>query len=161
MCRTLIIGYGNLDRGDDGVAYYVINGVRQRLGQSPLEEDSTGLEALSGETDSIYLAQLVPELMDTASAYDQIVFVDAHVGEDTEDLSCVPVAPEYSSSPFTHHITPSTFLAVVQLLADRTPKGHIVSLRGHDFDFRRGLSPATEQLVGPAVERIIELLGCK
>jgi hydrogenase maturation protease len=160
MPRTLIIGYGNLDRADDGAAYYVINALRQRLGHTPLDEDSTGLEGLGGETDSVFLMQLVPELMDSGAHYDQVIFVDAHVRADVCELHCEPVMPEYSSSPFTHHMTPSTFLVMLKLLYDATPTGYIVSLRGHDFDFHRGLSAATEELVGPAVEHILQLLRC-
>ena len=46
MPRTLIIGFGNLDRADDGVAFYVINALRRRLGQKALSEEDTGLEEL-------------------------------------------------------------------------------------------------------------------
>jgi molybdopterin-guanine dinucleotide biosynthesis protein A len=44
--RTLIIGYGNLERADDGVAYHAVNALRQRLGQKALSEDETGLQGL-------------------------------------------------------------------------------------------------------------------
>ena len=159
MPRTLIIGYGNPDRGDDGVAYYLINALRQHLGENALGEDATGQEELGGEIDSVFFLQLVPELMDTAADYDQIIFVDAHVGEDVDDLNCAPVVPAYTSSPFTHHMTPSTFLVMLKLLHDKTPAGYIVSVRGHDFDFRRGLSADTERLVGPALQRILQLIG--
>jgi len=54
MPRTIIIGYGNIDRSDDGVACEVINLVRQNLGQKILEDGDTGLENLDGEIDSIF-----------------------------------------------------------------------------------------------------------
>ena len=64
MSRTIIIGYGNIDRSDDGLACEVINLVRQDLGQKILEDGDMGLENLDGEIDSIFLPQLVPEIMD-------------------------------------------------------------------------------------------------
>ncbi|MBC7263012.1 MAG: hydrogenase maturation protease [Chloroflexi bacterium] len=157
MPRSLVIGYGNLDRADDGVAYYAINSLRQRLGQEILHEDETGLEALGAQTDSVFLMQLSPELVDLLVDYDQIVFVDAHIREDLDDLHCAHVLPEYAASAFTHHMNPAMLLALLDALHHRKPTGHIVSIRGYEFDFHRGLSTATETLVQPAVEQILQL----
>ena len=86
--HTLIVGFGNLDRGDDGVAYYVVNAVRRRLVHTPLAEDATGLESLGARVDSVFLVQLVPELLDVLAGYDRVIFVDAHVYEGGDDLRC-------------------------------------------------------------------------
>jgi hydrogenase maturation protease len=154
MSRTLVIGFGNLDRADDGVAYYVINALRQRLGQNILNEDTTGLEELGAPIDSIFLSQLVPELMDVLTDYDQVIFVDAHVYENVDNLHCVPVSLEYTPPTFSHHITPQALLALLKKLYNREPKGYLVSIRGYDFDFHRNLSEATKTLVESAVEYI-------
>ena len=158
MLRTLVIGYGNLDRADDGVAFYVVNALRERLGQKPLPQDETGWAQLGSEPDSVFFRQLLPEWMETAAAYDQLIFVDAHVHEDTEGLSCVPVPPAVASSPFTHHMTPGMFLALIETLYDREPAGELLSIRGHDFSFRRGLSPGVSKHLRPAVEMILGLV---
>ncbi len=158
MLRTLVMGYGNLDRTDDGVAFYVVNDLRRRLGQPPLSPDETGLDQLGAEPDSVFLRQLLPEWMETSAGYDQLIFVDAHVHEDTEELSCVPVQPEYVLSPFTHHMTPATFLALTKALYDREPTGQLLSIRGHDFNFHRGLSSAADRQVQSAVEIILSLV---
>ena len=158
MPRTLVIGYGNVHRADDGVAYHVVKALRERLGQKALAEDQTGLEDLGAETDSVLLTQLVPELIDTLVDYDQVIFVDAHVRDDVPDLHCEPVLAEYAPSAFTHHMTPAMLLALLKAIHQREPAGHIVSVRGHDFDFQPSLSTATEMLVEPAIERILQLL---
>jgi hydrogenase maturation protease len=158
MPRTLVIGFGNIDRADDGVAYSVINALRRRLGQKPLLEDETGLEELGVQVDSVFLSQLTPELLETVAGYRQVIFVDAHVYENVDALHCVPVSPEYAASAFTHHLTPAAFLALLKALYHSEPSGHLVSLRGYDFDFHRDFSPGTEALVGPAVEYILRLL---
>jgi hydrogenase maturation protease len=157
MAATLIIGYGNTDRADDGVAYYVVNALRRSLGQRPLSDQETGLEDLCGGVDSVFVRQLVPELMETAADYPRVIFVDAHVFDDRPELLFTTVVPEYAPSPFTHHLTPSSFLALTAALYGRSPEGTIVSLRGRDFDFTRGLSPDTQTLVAPAVDRIRSL----
>jgi hydrogenase maturation protease len=158
MANMLVIGYGNLDRADDGVAFHVVNALRQRLGQTPLSPDETGWEQVGGEHDSVFLRQLQPEWMEACASYDQLIFVDAHVNENTAELACVPVQPEYVSSPFTHHMTPPTFLAMTLALYGQEPAGRLLSIRGHDFDFHRGLSPAAAGQVPAAVEMILSMI---
>ena len=158
MGRALIIGFGNIDRADDGAAFFVVNALRRHLGQKPLNEDETGLEELGAEIDSAFLSQLTPELLETAAGYRQVIFVDAHVYENVDALHCVPVSPEYTASTFTHHLTPAAFLALLKTLYHLEPAGHLVSIRGHDFDFHRDLSPETEALVEPAAELILRLI---
>ncbi len=159
MPRTLVIGFGNIDRADDGVAYHVISGLRRRLGQGMLHEDETGLEGLGAQIDSIFLVQLAPELMDVMIPYDKIIFVDAHVYENVDSLYCAPVFPEFTPATFTHHLTPAMLLALLKSLHHREPAGHIVSIRGYDFDFHRNLSADTVALVEKAVDHILLLHG--
>jgi hydrogenase maturation protease len=157
MDRTLVIGYGNLDRQDDGVAYEVINALRRRLGQAALGEEETQLEELGNQTDSIFTMQLAPELLDAVVDYDRVIFVDAHVRADLPDLHCAPVRPEYASSTFTHHMTPAMLLALSQMLYRPEPEGYVVTIRGQAFDFGQGLSELTGALVEPAAEQILLL----
>jgi hydrogenase maturation protease len=158
MPRALVIGFGNIDRADDGVAFYVINALRRRLGQKMLTEEDTGLEDLGAPIDSIFLSQLAPELMDTLAECGQVIFVDAHVYENMEALHCATVLPEYTPATFTHHVTPGMLLSLLKALHHLEPTGHIVSIRGYNFDFHRDLSPDTKALVEPAVDFILQLL---
>ena len=158
MHRSLVIGYGNIDRADDGVAYDVINALRRRLGQELLPEGDTRLEDLGRPIDSVFLSQLAPELMEVLTSYDRVIFVDAHVYENVEALHCCPVSPDAASLIFTHHMTPSTLLAMQMAIYNMEPEAHLVSLRGYDFDFHRGLSADTASLVEPAVEWIMQWL---
>ncbi|NPU85821.1 MAG: hydrogenase maturation protease [Syntrophaceae bacterium] len=157
MPRTLVVGYGNLDRADDGVAYHVVNALRRRLGRPPLPEDATGLDDLGDRVDSVFLVQLAPELVEIMKDYGIICFVDAHVRERVEDLYCTHVSPEDASLTFTHHMTPALLLALLQTLYRHPVAAHLVSIRGRDFDFHRRLSPRTQAQVEPAVARILHL----
>lgn len=160
MLRTLVIGFGNLDRADDGVAFYVVNALRQRLGQAVLDEDDTGLDQLGSQTDTIFLSQLVPELMEEMLDYRRVIFVDAHVHENMDDLHCAALsAHEDVSLTFTHHLTPAMLLALLKTLYHHELMGYIISIRGYDFNFHRSLSAGTEGLITPAVENIMELLA--
>lgn len=158
MFRTIVVGYGNIDRADDGVAFEVINALRRRLGQKLLNEGDTGLEELGAGVDSIFLIQLMPEIMEVLIGYDQVIFVDAHADANANDLNFTPVKPEYVSSTFTHHMTPQSLLAFLKVLYNREPAGHILSIKGYDFDFKRLLSCGTRSLVPASVEEILNLL---
>jgi len=155
--RTLVIGFGNLDRADDGVAFSVVNAFRKRLGQTALEEDSTGLDNLEGQVDSAFIAQLVPEMIDLLDGYEQVIFVDAHVDPALEKLHCGAVSPDEAGLTFTHHMSPATLLAFFSALHGRDLEGHLVSILGHNFDLHRDLSPETLPLVEAAVEMILNL----
>jgi len=158
MSRTLVIGFGNIDRADDGVAFHVINILRRRLGQNPLSEEDTGLEELGAPVDSVFLSQLTPELMDILVEYRRVIFVDAHVYETLEDLHCAPVVPEYAPATFTHHLTPAALLALLKTIYRVEPAGHLVSIHGYDFDFHRDLSANTRALVEAAADCIHRFL---
>ena len=145
-------------RADDGVAFAVINELRRQLGQKLLEEGDTGLDELGGENDSIFLLQLIPEIMELLAGYNRIIFVDAHVGSDLEDLNCSPVSAQYVSSSFTHHMMPSALLAFLKTMYQSEPQAHMVSIRGYDFDFKPTLSPKVQALVPPAVDAILKVI---
>jgi hydrogenase maturation protease len=157
MYRNLVIGYGNLDRMDDGIAFYVVNELRCRLGQKPLYEYNTSLEHLGAHHDSVFIRQLVPELTDTASTYNQIVFVDAHARKYRQKIVFSRIHPKNVSATFTHLMHPSGFLLMIKKLNEHEPVGYLLSIQGHRFDFGRGLSAATEKLVNLAVDIIWNL----
>jgi Ni,Fe-hydrogenase maturation factor len=60
--RTLVIGFGNVYRRDDGVGFAVLNALRERLGRSPLGVDEDGYDSLQShdEVDTLLLHQPVP-----------------------------------------------------------------------------------------------------
>ena len=152
--RALLIGYGNLSRQDDGVAWHVINGVRLRWGQPALAPSADGWEELGGTCDSLFLQQLAPELAATLQQYDLVVFVDASVQE-AEPVRVERVSPGYALAAISHHMTPGSLLALTQQLYGRAPEGLLVSVQGHNFDFGDELSAATALAVPEAVERIV------
>jgi hydrogenase maturation protease len=141
--RTLVLGFGNIYRRDDGVAYAVLNALRERLGRPPLGIDDDGFDDLGDRVDTVLLHQLVPELAEVAAPYEQLIFVDAHVSAIEE-----PVRQE-------EH--PCTLLALIEQMRGSAPRGVLISVRGHDFDFGEGLSEGTAALVPEAVERILAL----
>jgi hydrogenase maturation protease len=160
-CRTLVIGYGNPYRQDDGVAFAVINSLRHRLGVDLLAPDDDGLDTLGNPVDTIMLHQLLPELVPVVANYQRLIFVDAHTSVISEEISVVPVREEYGFQAVTHHLSPQMLLALVKEASGSFPLSHLVSIRGENFDFGEGLSPDCSARVKDAEERILELAAIR
>jgi len=155
--NTLIIGFGNPDRQDDGVAWHILAMLEKKLGR-PIPSMDEGFFPNGENPDLLFVLQLTPELADTISAYQRVCFIDAHTGNVPEDVNMVEVKAEYQRSPFTHHMTANTCLSLVQTIYGRNPQAILVSVRGYEFSFSHELSPATLQLSKQAVERIMDWL---
>ncbi len=152
---TLIVGYGNPDRQDDGLAWHILAKLARFYNLPGFEPGSDDLFPVGNNPDLLFTLQLTPELAETVARYDRVCFVDAHTGEIAEDISLVVVTPEYQSSPLTHHMTPQTLMSLAVTLFDRNPRAVLISVRGFEFGFARGLSSQASQLAQDAFERII------
>ncbi len=156
--KTLFLGYGNVDRQDDGVAWHVLKGIATQLG---LEPSSTWEDPLpSSPTIGFrFELQLTPEMAEDLTDFDRVCFVDAHTGKIPEDVQMVRVQAEYQTSPFTHHLTPEMLLSMCETLYNKTPKAILISVRGFEFGFETELSPATETLLPQAIQKAMEWLN--
>ena len=152
--RTLVIGYGNPSRRDDGVALAVINGLRQRLGLPSLEGNQDGYDDLGHDADTLFLQQLMPELVETLIQYDAVCFVDAHIGIYPEMIRRVPVHPDPDRAMVSHHVKPAGLLEIAQRLFGWAPRGELISVRGFDFDFGTELTPETAQAAAQVVDEL-------
>jgi hydrogenase maturation protease len=159
MTRTLVIGFGNLDRGDDGAAFHIVNRLRQGLGIRPLAKDDPGMDTLGGKADTIFVRQLLPEHAVEASGYDRIVLVDAHIAADHRDIVCTRLDPEQRPGAIGHILPPSIFLWLARNLSGKSIDAYVVSVRGHSFEMAGGLSEATDALIPDATDTIKSLLG--
>jgi hydrogenase maturation protease len=157
--RTLIIGYGNPSRRDDGVGLAVVNGLRQRLGLAPFGEGDDGYAELGGPVDILFLQQLMPELAETLAGYDRVWFVDAHLGVYPELVRRTALAAHYGLASVSHHLGPETLLALAQQLYGHAPAGELISIRGYDFDFGEALSEATADGARQVIEQLWQMLA--
>jgi hydrogenase maturation protease len=157
--RTLVIGFGNVYRRDDGAGFALINAVRERLGRPPLGLDDDGYDDRGHQVDTLLLHQLVPELAEEIAPYGLVVFVDAHVGQIPELIHEEELEVCYRSTTVTHTLHPCSVLALTQELHGRSPRGVLLSVRGYDFEFGEGLSEGTAALVPQAADRVLALAG--
>lgn len=153
--RTLILGYGNQDRQDDGVAWHIMADLRKRLGYS----DPQLIDENFDSTDDlvfVFQLQLTPELADDISRFDRICFLDAHTGAVPEDVNFEKLSPIYQHSPLTHHLTASSLLSILQTVYKRTPEAILISVKGLEFGYSTVLSPFTQNLVSKASEMVLD-----
>jgi hydrogenase maturation protease len=153
---TLIVGYGNAYCHDDGVALYIINELRHRLGIRELQPDEDGLDDLGHELDSILLHQLIPEIVPIVANYQLVIFVDAHGGSIQDDVRMVQVEEEHRFHAVTHHMSPGMILGMARKM-NIAPAGYLVSVRGNNFDFGLGLSDPCRRCADIAIQKILEL----
>ena len=153
MKKLLIIGYGNPDREDDGVAWHILRALTRKLGlDSPESYENEFPE--SPWIDFAFHLQLTPEMAEDISAYEYVCFVDAHTGNIPEPVRLVNVESEFQASPFTHHLTPQSLLSMCETIYRRKPDAALLSVLGHRFLFSRELSEETAALVPEAVDLI-------
>jgi hydrogenase maturation protease len=151
--KALIIGYGNPDREDDGVAWHILRALTSRLGlDSPESYEDEFPE--SDWIDFAFHLQLTPEMAEDISAYGYICFVDAHTGSIPEPVRLINVESEFQHSPFTHHLTPQSLLSMCETIYGKKPHAVLLSVLGHRFLFSRQLSEETAELVPHAVNLI-------
>jgi len=152
MKSTILIGYGNPDREDDGIAWHLLNRVLEECHCSDDDLFSSDVISVREGLDIWFNFQLLPEMADTIADYERAVFIDAHTGEIEESISYHDLQPEFQNSPFTHHFTAASCLALAQSLKGRFPASKMLSVRGYQFAFSRELSPQSANLTTQAFD---------
>lgn len=144
MPKTLIVGYGNPLRGDDGVGWVVAEKLR---------------EILPDEQVLIRTCiQLTPELASDLSEVEIAIFIDAKCAEPEGSVECVAVSPSPMSQTFSHHFTPSTLLAYGQQFFGKVPRTFLVSVNGKNFGFQTQLSQPVQDAIPAVIETVLNLL---
>ena len=150
----LLFGYGNPDRGDDGAAFHVFLNLIDKTNSNNLDLLSAEVSELTPRTDIIFNFQLLPEYSELVANYRKVIFIDAHTGEIQDEIRCEKIIPEMKHSPFTHHFSPASCLALAKSITGFAPDAWLLSIRGYQFGFTEDLSEKTTELVKRAVELI-------
>lgn len=116
--KTLVIGYGNPGRLDDG------------LGPACAEQiESRGLPGVT--TDATY--QLSVEDAATVAEYDCVVFADASV-DGKEPFSFLPVQPILQVSFTSHSVAPGAVVAMALSMFGAKLEAFALGIRGYEFN---------------------------
>jgi Ni,Fe-hydrogenase maturation factor len=179
--KILFLGYGNIDRQDDGIAWHILNLLSEQFGKEIRLIDSLGFSPTdSGVSESgsnilpesvsttqsgdilldlTFTLQLAPEIAEFLSGYSEVCFIDAHTGSIPADIQFIDLESGFQASPFTHHLTPQSCLALTQTIFGHAPRGHLLSVRGFEFGFDQNLSVQADRLIHKAADRIFSWLS--
>ncbi|MCX6628521.1 MAG: hydrogenase maturation protease [Candidatus Solibacter sp.] len=133
MPHTLIVGYGNVLRGDDGAGFLVAELLRERIRDPEIQ-------ILSQQ-------QLLPELMEPISRVARVIFIDASVSGRAGKFQRIPLRPAPACARFTHHATPESLLAGAQSLYGHTPEATLYTIPGRFFETGEELTPSVRRAV--------------
>ena len=127
--RVLLIGYGNVLRGDDALGPMAVELLRPVL-----TGRVTGVELLSCH-------QLAPELAERLAHCELALFVDAADHGEPGTVRVQRLSPEaVDLASLTHYVQPSALLALARELYGRAPEALLVTGAGATFDDARALA---------------------
>jgi len=124
---TLIIGYGNLLRGDDAVGCHAAHELEQHY------RDDPSVEVIATQL-------LTPEMAEDVSRCALVLFLDASSADEPGTIRQTPVWPGNGPGGFTHQMTPSSLLSAAQQLYGDAPEAICITLEGWSFEVGNRLS---------------------
>jgi hydrogenase maturation protease len=137
MPHTLIIGYGNPLRGDDGIGPRAAELLSETLSQ-----DETPEGVLSG-VEVLVCQQLTLELAPEIAEVDRLILIDAAANGEPGRVERRALAPAISqSASLTHHVDAQALLAAAQILYGHVPEAALFTVSANSFDHGATLSPA-------------------
>ncbi|RPJ33421.1 MAG: hydrogenase maturation protease [Verrucomicrobiaceae bacterium] len=142
MIQTLVIGYGNELRGDDGAG--------------PAVARLIAAQEIPGVAVEI-CHQLLPEHAAKIAAAECVVFVDAAAG-DADEISVRRIQPASHPEFCGHRCDPEKLLHWCSLLASRVPQAWFVQIPAADFGIGEKLSQKTRRHVRDAVVLILRMV---
>lgn len=151
MKKILLLGYGNPDREDDGVAWHILRALTVRMGL-PAPDSYEDDFPENSQVDFAFHLQLTPEMAEDIAQYEYVCFMDAHTGNIPEEVRIIDVESDFQKSPFTHHLTAQSLMSICETLYKKKPDSALLSVRGYQFLFSRTLSEPTAALVLEAVD---------
>ncbi len=129
MKKTLVIGYGNTLRGDDGAGIAAVGILKNNYPQFNF----------------LSLHQLTHELIETISNYESVYFIDASV--DVSEVTKINLQPEISTDIInTHVVSPQNLLDTCLNLYGRVPCETVLfHIPAINYDFSEELSISTQE----------------
>lgn len=121
--KVLIIGIGNISRGDDGLGWAFIDAIREWC-----------------PYDMEYRYQLQVEDAELVRHYQRVIFVDGTKEHFQNGYSFRPCVPAANFTITTHRIDPSAIVWLSDDLYDERPEAYILAIEGECWDLGAPLS---------------------
>ena len=137
--ETLVIGYGNTLRADDGAGPAVIEKLTSILPRR-----------LAQKVQLISCGQLTPELAVDIAPCQRIIFIDASMALPAGSISINPVQEECGAVRMGHYSTPGTVLAMARSAFGAHPHAWVAAIGCQRVEISDKLTPR----VATAVDRL-------
>ncbi len=137
--KTLVIGFGNTLRSDDGAGPVAA----QRLAHRVAAEHASGVVALA-------VMQLVPEIAEDISRSKCVIFIDASVKVPVGRLDASRVQPHRQGehpSRLGHHETPERLMALCEKAFGNVPPAFIVAIGAASLELGSQLTRTVKPVV--------------
>ena len=126
----LLIGYGNLGRGDDGLGPAFTDRI-ERL----------NLPSLDIDTDY----QLTVDHALAVAGAERVIFADALIGG-TGPFTFTPIEAGVDADLSSHSLTPVSVLSLAATLYGKRPQAYVLGIAGYEFgEVKEGLSAEAER----------------
>jgi hydrogenase maturation protease len=147
--RALVVGYGNALRSDDGFGWHAAQQLSTEL-QGP------NIEVIARQ-------QLTPDLAETVSHFQLVIFIDAARDLPGGELRCARISASENrrqthGSSFTHSLAPEAVLAWAAELYARVPDAYYISVGGESFAEGEFLSPIMQSAIEPLTAQVRSLV---
>ena len=141
MKKTLIYGYGNPGRQDDGLGAGFVEMAEKWIAEERISQIFTDCNYQLNIEDSAVIAE-----------YDTVIFVDASVA-DVNKFKLEKVDPDNASIEFTMHAVSVSFvLDLCQKVYHKSPETYVLHIKACEFDFIEALTPQAEENLLAAFE---------
>lgn len=138
----LVICIGNTLRSDDGFGWHVAD------------------ELLSQHDEALHVIkvlQLTPELAESISDVELVIFVDAAAHGEPGTVTCDSVPNAESDLRYSHDFTPATLIHMAKTLYGRQPKAFLICVAGKVFEHGESLSPEVSGAIPAGVAKVREI----
>ena len=146
--KGLVIGIGNVLRGDDGLGP-----------QTVAVLDEIGFNGRDVST--ITLPQIDITLASSLASVDYAVFVDARIHDSQEEVKVVHYVQAergMTLSHTSHSLSIPSLIEMTRELYGKAPDCYMVAPKGHDFSIGERLSPRAEANCRLAAKNVIDLV---
>lgn len=146
--KTLIYGYGNPGRQDDGIGARFTEKINKWIEENDITDVYTDTNYQLNIEDAAIIAD-----------YAKVIFVDASVVEDVDAYKLEEVVPNDATIEFTMHAVSTSFvLDLCQKIYGKTPLTYVLHIKAYEFDFKEELTDKAHENLNKAFHYLTEIL---
>jgi hydrogenase maturation protease len=148
MKKTLIYGYGNPGRQDDGLGARFTELCEEWVQTNNMLHITVDCNYQLNIEDAAIIAE-----------YDTVIFVDASIVEDVEKFKLETILPDNSTIEFTMHAVSVGYVVdLCNKIYGKTPLSYVLHIKAYEFDFKEELTEKAESNMLAAFEFLKEFL---